>query len=75
MLSRVRVSTTGFINSLPLPVRAPCKAIIAESVTPGAGHIAASPALLAASPEMPMPNLDQITQPDPAGVGGGAKSK
>jgi hypothetical protein len=25
--------------------------------------------------EMPMPILDEITQPDPAGMGGGAKSK
>ena len=51
------------------------QAIIAESVTTGAGRNAASPALLAANPEMPMPILDEITQPDPAGVGGGTKSK
>jgi hypothetical protein len=48
---------------------------IAESVTNGAGRNAASPALLAASPEMLMPILDEITQPDPVGVGGGTKSK
>jgi hypothetical protein len=51
------------------------QAIIAESVTNGAGRNAASPALLAASPEMLMPILDEITQPDPVGVGGGTKSK
>jgi hypothetical protein len=50
------------------------QAIIAESVTTGAGRNAASPALLAANPEMPMPILDEVTQP-PVGVGGGTKSK
>jgi hypothetical protein len=51
------------------------QAIIAETVTTGAGRNAASPARLAASPEMPMPKVDQITQPDPAGMGGGTESK
>ena len=51
------------------------QAIIAESVTTGAGRNAASPALLAASSGAPMPILDEITQPDPAGMGGGTKSK
>jgi hypothetical protein len=51
------------------------QAIIAESVTTGAGRDAASPALVAAGSEAPMPILDEITQPDPAGVGGGTKSK
>ena len=51
------------------------QAIIAESVTTGAGRNAASPALLSASPEMPMPILEEIAQPDPAGMGGGTKSK
>jgi hypothetical protein len=51
------------------------QAIIAESVTTGAGRNTATPALLAASPEMPMPILDEITPPDPAGMGGGTKSK
>jgi len=52
------------------------QAIIAGSVTTGASaRNAASPALLAANAEMPMPILDEVTQPDPAGMGGGAKSK
>ena len=51
------------------------QAIIAESVTTGAGRNAASPALLAANPEMPMPILDEVTQPDPVGVGGVGKKK
>jgi hypothetical protein len=51
------------------------QAIIAESVTTGAGRNAASPALLATSSGAPMPILDEITQPDPAGMGGGTKSK
>jgi hypothetical protein len=51
------------------------QAIIAESVTTGAGRNAPFPARLAASPEMPMPILDEITQCDPAGMGGGNKSK
>lgn len=51
------------------------QAIIAESVTTGARRNAASPALLAANPEMPMPILDEVTQPDPSRNGGGAKSK
>jgi len=43
------------------------QAIIAESVTTGAGRIVASPALLAANSEAPMPILDEIKLPDPAG--------
>ena len=50
------------------------QAIIAESVTTGGGRTA-SPALLAASSAAPMPILDEIRQPGPAGVGGGQKSK
>ncbi|MDO9562517.1 MAG: hypothetical protein Q7J60_12925 [Bradyrhizobium sp.] len=49
-------------------------AIIAESVTTGAGRGAASPALLAASSD-PMPILGETGLPDLAGVGGGTKSK
>ena len=44
------------------------QAIIAESVTTGAGR-AVSPALLAASSVTPMPILDEARQPDPVGVG------
>jgi hypothetical protein len=51
------------------------QAIIAERVTTAAGRNAASPALLATNPEMPMPILDKVTQPDPSSDGGGAKSK
>ena len=51
------------------------QAIIAESVTTGAGRNVASPALLAASSEVPMPILDEARLPDLVGVGGGTKSK
>ena len=51
------------------------QAIIAESVTTGAGRNVASPALLAANSETPMPILDGERQPDPVGVGGGTIPK
>jgi hypothetical protein len=52
------------------------QAIIADSVTTGgAARNVASPALLAASFEAPMPILDEARLPDPVGVGGGTKSK
>lgn len=51
------------------------QAIIAESVTTGAGRNVASPALLAASSETPMPILGETGRPDLVGVGGGTKSK
>jgi hypothetical protein len=52
------------------------QAIIADSVTTGgAARNVASPALLAASSEAPMPILDEARLPDPVGVGGGTKSK
>ena len=51
------------------------QAIIAESVTTGAGRNVASPALLAASSAAPMPILDEIKRPDPVGVGRGEKTK
>jgi hypothetical protein len=52
------------------------QAIIADSVTTGGGaRSVASPALLAASPAMPMPILDETRLPNPVGVGGGTKSK
>jgi hypothetical protein len=51
------------------------QAIIADSVTTGAGRNVASPALLATSSEAPMPILDEARLPDPVGVGGGTKSK
>jgi hypothetical protein len=52
------------------------QAIIADSVTTGGGQRnVASPALLAASSEMPMPNLSETRLPDLVGVGGGTKSK
>jgi hypothetical protein len=51
------------------------QAIIADSVTTGAGRNAVSPALLAANSEAPMPILSETRQPDPVGVGGGTKSK
>ena len=51
------------------------QAIIADSVTTGGGRNVASPALLAASSETPMPILDETRLPDPVGVGGGTKSK
>ena len=52
------------------------QAIIADSVTTGGGaRKVASPALLTASSEMPMPILDEARLPDPVGVGGGTKSK
>jgi hypothetical protein len=50
------------------------QAIIAESVTTGAGRGVASPALLAASSD-PMPILSETGRPDLVGVGGGTKSK
>ena len=51
------------------------QAIISDSVTTGGARNVASPALLAASSEAPMPILDEIKRPDPVGVGGGTKSK
>ena len=52
------------------------QAIIADSVTTGgADRNVASPALLAASSEAPMPILHEIKRPDPVGVGGSTKSK
>ena len=51
------------------------QAIIAESVTTGGGRNVASPALLAASSEIPMPILDETRLPDPVGVGRGEKTK
>jgi hypothetical protein len=52
------------------------QAIIADSVTTGGGaRNVASPALLAANSEAPMPILSETRQPDPVGVGGGTKSK
>jgi hypothetical protein len=51
------------------------QAIIAESVTTGAGRNVASPALLAVSSEAPMPILSETRLPDAVGVGGGTKSK
>src|SRR5712672_1569184 len=53
------------------------QAIIADSVTTGGaarGNVA-SPALLAASSEVPMPILDEARLPDLVGVGGGTKTK
>jgi hypothetical protein len=53
------------------------QAIIADSVTTGGaaqGNVA-SPVHLAASSESPVPILEEITQPDLAGMGGGTKSK
>ena len=50
------------------------QAIIAESVTTGGGR-AVSPAVLATSSGAPMPILDETGLPDPAGMGGGAKTK
>ena len=50
------------------------QAIIADSVTTG-GCRDVSPALLAAGSETPMPILDGTRLPNPAGVGGGAKTK
>ena len=52
------------------------QAIIADSVTTGGGaRNVASPALLAASSETPMPILDEARLPDPVGVGRGVKTK
>ena len=52
------------------------QAIIADSVTTGGGaRNVASPALLAANSEAPMPILSEARQPDPVGVGGVTKSK
>jgi hypothetical protein len=53
------------------------QAIIAGSVTTGGaaqGNVG-SPALLAASSEVPMPILDEASLPDLVGVGGGTKPK
>jgi hypothetical protein len=50
------------------------QAIIADSVTTGAGNVV-SPALLADNPLTPMPILDEARLPDLVGVGGGTKSK
>jgi hypothetical protein len=53
------------------------QAIIADSVTTGGaarGNVA-SPALLAASSEVPRPILDEARLPDLVGVGGGTKTK
>jgi hypothetical protein len=48
------------------------QAIIADSVTTGGGapRSVASPALLTANSETPMPILNEIRLPDPVGVGG-----
>jgi hypothetical protein len=51
------------------------QAIIADSVTTGAARNVASPALLAASSEIAMPNLSEARLPDPVGVGGVEKNK
>ena len=51
------------------------QAIIADSVTTGAGRNVASPALLAASSGTPMPILDEIKRPDPVRVGRVQKTK
>ena len=52
------------------------QAIIADSVTTGGGaRNVASPALLAVSSEAPMPILSETRLTDPAGGGGGTKSK
>jgi hypothetical protein len=51
------------------------QAIIAESVTTGAGRNVASPALLAASSAAPMPILDEARLPDPVGAGRVDKKK
>ena len=52
------------------------QAIITDSVTTDASaRNVASPALLAANSEAPMPVLSETRQPDPVGVGGGTKSK
>ena len=52
------------------------QAIIADSVTTGGdARNVASPALLAASSETPMPILDEARLPDLVGVGGGTKTK
>ena len=52
------------------------QAIIADSVTTGGGaRNVASPALLAASSEMPMPILSETRMPDLVGPGGDRKTK
>jgi hypothetical protein len=52
------------------------QAIIADSVTTGGGaRNVASPALLPASSEIPMPILSETGLPDLVGVRGGTKSK
>ena len=52
------------------------QAIVADSVTTGGGvRNVASPALLAASSQAPMPILDEIKRPDAVGAGRGEKTK
>jgi hypothetical protein len=51
------------------------QAIITEGVNTGAGRIAASSALPAASSEMPMPILSETRLPDLVGPGGDRKTK
>jgi hypothetical protein len=52
------------------------QAIIAESVTAGAGRNVVSPTLLPVSSETHMSMLNEATRlPDPVGAGGGTKSK
>jgi hypothetical protein len=51
------------------------QAIIADSVTTGGAQNVASPALLVASSDTPMPVLRETTLPDLVRVGGGTKSK
>jgi hypothetical protein len=51
------------------------QAIIAESVTTGAGRNASSPALLAVSSETQLPMLNEARPPDPTETGGGTKAK
>jgi hypothetical protein len=51
------------------------QAIIADNVTTGAARNVASPALLAASSEIAMPNLSEARLPDLVGVGGVEKKK
>jgi hypothetical protein len=51
------------------------QAIIADSVTTGAGRNVASPALLAAGSGTPMPILDEIKRRDPVRVGRVPKTK
>ena len=51
------------------------QAIIADSVTTGGARNVASPALLAANSEAPMPILDEIKRRDPVRVGRVPKTK